>query len=213
MRKFKITRGSKIRANKIYRDQYDQAKSDFKERTGKKVARGFTDSPEFKTVQRKESRTLRRYERRDEAIIQARKASKSRENGKPSIDGKLVTRVTGSTPKPFYAELSYSDKDGADKDVVIEWKEAAARGLVVTGTIINEIDKTENSYTDLFNFLSGIKKLYNRLKKIQFELNERVGEDEDEEDEDEDEEIDYPLTTTFVIENEKSANIVVTAHL
>lgn len=65
------TRKSKIAAR--YNDQLEQAKEAFKQRTGKKIARGFSDSKEAKRIERNKNQALYRYEKKQEARTTGRK--------------------------------------------------------------------------------------------------------------------------------------------
>lgn len=50
--------------SKRYVPKFERAKEDFKNRTGKLIARGFKDSPEYKRIERNERRAISRHERK-----------------------------------------------------------------------------------------------------------------------------------------------------
>lgn len=95
-----ITKLNKLRSK--YNTQLKEAKNEFKQKRGLKIARGFKDSPEYKRITKNKKRALKRYDLK--SPNKNKKLAQSYDSGRFSDITEVVSAVS------YHVALSYGSR-------------------------------------------------------------------------------------------------------
>jgi len=163
-----VTKRNQILAR--YNRQLEERKEVYKQRTGKKIARGFSDTPEAKRIERNKQQAIYRYEK----AKQAKEAEKLGELLPPPGDtdtkqvddpklGPIEVRV--EEDGMFWTVLG---NDIGSSGAVAAFREnEMASGKKVRGIIQNDVEGSANQYFSDTTFQLGLGALYRRANELQ----------------------------------------------
>jgi len=163
-----VTRRNKLAAR--YNQQLRQAKQAYKQRTGKKIARGFSETPEAKRIERNKQQAIYRYEK----AKQAKEAEKLGEllpppgqTGTKQIQDKKLGNIDVRVEADgmFWTVLG---NNIGNSDVVSAFREnEMASGKKVRGIIQNDVEGSAGQYFSDTTFQMGLGALYRRANELQ----------------------------------------------
>lgn len=145
---------------KYYREQIEEAKKQFLDETGKKVARGFTQTDDYKRIIRNQKRAFRRLEKKK---IQSFATGQKRKLKGAKVVAKEV-RTTGRNK--FYWEML-----GTENEAITEWREAEQAGGLIPGStlfgVVIDYKGNRQVYFTEFQFARAISDLLKEAAKLQ----------------------------------------------
>lgn len=166
------TKRSKIAAR--YNAQLEQAKEAFKQRTGKKIARGFSDSKEAKRIERNKTQALYRYEKKQEVQTTGRKLGKiipapGEVIEKQIKDPKLGNvRASNEADGMFFTVLTNKGANRGEGPALAMFREnEIGQAKPVKGVIIDSVNNTKKIYSNDFAFSQGLGALYRAAASTQ----------------------------------------------
>lgn len=153
-----------------YNRQLEERKEIYKQETGKKIARGFSDTPEAKRIERNKQQAIYRYEK----AKQAKEAEKLGEllpppgqTGTKQIEDKKLGNIDVRVEADgmFWTVLG---NNIGNSDVVAAFREnEMASGKKVRGIIQNDVEGTAGQYFSDTTFQMGLGALYRRANELQ----------------------------------------------
>ncbi len=163
-----VTKRNQILAR--YNRQLEERKEIYKQETGKKIARGFSDTPEAKRIERNKQQAIYRYEK----AKQAKEAEKLGEllpppgqTGTKQIKDKKLGNIDVRVEADgmFWTVLG---NNIGNSDVLSAFREnEIASGKKVRGIIQNDIEGSANQYFLDTTFQLGLGALYRRANELQ----------------------------------------------
>jgi len=196
-----------------YRKQLKAAKNLYKARTGKKVARGFKETEEYKRITRNRDQALYRYERRkiDERAESAVNRTKKEigDESKVISDRQFSGRAPGIgnfTGDLIVAnELFFTALDSGEGVLssVFDLQEAQAADETAYGVVVDYEGKRK-VYTDPFQFERAILDLLKEAEKLQNKAVKKGGKTVKNRDRNGDGgTIEYPTVSYAIVEDSK----------
>lgn len=163
-----VTRRNKLAAR--YNQQLEQAKEAYKQRTGKKIARGFSKTPEAKRIERNKQQAIYRYEK----AKQAKEAEKLGEllpppgqTGTKQIQDKRLGNIDVRVEADGMFWTVLGNDIGAGPAVAAFRENEMASGKKVRGIIQNDVEGSGNQYFSDTTFQMGLGALYRRANELQ----------------------------------------------
>jgi len=163
-----VTRRNKLAAR--YNQQLEQAKEAYKQRTGKKIARGFSETPEAKRIKANKQQAIYRYEK----AKQAKEAEKLGEllpppgqTGTKQIQDKKLGKIDVRVEADGIFWTVLGNNIGAGPAVAAFRENEMASGKKVRGVIQNDVEGSGNQYFSDTTFQMGLGALYRRANELQ----------------------------------------------
>lgn len=163
-----VTRRNKLAAR--YNQQLEQAKEAYKQRTGKKIARGFSDTPEAKRIERNKAQAIYRYEK----AKQTKEAERLGEllpppgqTGTKQIEDKKLGNIDVRVEADGMFWTVLGNDIGAGPAVAAFRENEMASGKKVRGIIQNDVEGTSGQYFSDTTFQMGLGALYRRANELQ----------------------------------------------
>lgn len=163
-----VTRRNKLAAR--YNQQLKQAKEAYKQRTGKKIARGFSKTPEAKRIEQNKQQAIYRYEK----AKQAKEAEKLGEllpppgqTGTKQIQDKRLGNIDVRVEADGMFWTVLGNDIGAGPAVAAFRENEMASGKKVRGIIQNDVEGSGNQYFSDTTFQMGLGALYRRANELQ----------------------------------------------
>lgn len=163
-----VTRRNKLAAR--YNQQLEQAKEAYKQRTGKKIARGFFETPEARRIERNKAQAIYRYEKAKqakEAIKLGELLPPPGQTGTKQIQDKRLGNIDVRVEADGIFWTVLGNNIGAGPAVAAFRENEMASGKKVRGIIQNDVEGSAGQYFSDTTFQMGLGALYRRANELQ----------------------------------------------